>query len=592
MDGIQHKPVGTQLTQAEYEGDNTHIVNYVPFTNLKLYEYDSNTLSLENLAGGTLKNLRVANLSATSLSAPTSGTATRVISAANSTDEEKAHADVVCKGYSTLTAELAGATLISPATIESGSIAATTVTVSGTGGITVTLPAGMTAIATSGTSVVTGSPKALVAGANTVTATGAGVFYISGMGDEQEINAALVSFADAGGLIHLSSGIFYIHSPVNLNYAHMVTIEGVNEFATDLKLVNRVNTHMFTFNRTSTIYATKLKQMHIEGNYGNQSTGNGININWDTANGKINDMVIEDVFIQSFKGIGLKTSTSWGLRCTRFISEYNQSHGISMDWFGSNAQFTQCKFNNNGGSGAVIQRNYCVFVATEFQDNTADGVWITSSADNNIINACQFLHNGVNVRIDDGCTGNIISSNEMLGAISWDVLIGSSATGAQDNSVYGNQLLSTDKIYQYSGSRGKNYIYGNYKYLEPGEVRTYSGTITAGGAGTITSLDNPFGQTVAVLNLQINVTTADADAPNIDADLNAANNSVAGLSLFDDLPGETTGYYLSTVAATGGKQTVPQLWGSGSGNRYLNIAITDNDGTQLVATYTVTVMRN
>jgi hypothetical protein len=92
------------------------------------------------------------------------------------------------------------------------------------------------------------------------------------------------------------------------------------------------------------------------------------------------------------------------------------------------------------------------------------------------------------------------------------------------------------------------------------------------------------------LSLDINLTAADADAPNIDADLNAANNSIAGLSLFSDLPGETIGYYRSTIAP--GTQTVPQTWGSDSGNRYLNIALSDNDGTSVVGTYTVTVMGN
>ena len=54
-----------------------------------------------------------------------------------------------------------------------------TITVTGTGSFTVTLPTGVTGTATTGTATVTGSPLALVAGANTVTATTVGTFTIS-----------------------------------------------------------------------------------------------------------------------------------------------------------------------------------------------------------------------------------------------------------------------------------------------------------------------------------------------------------------------------------------------------------------------------
>jgi parallel beta-helix repeat protein len=65
-------------------------------THLELYEYDANTLSLENLTGGTLKNLRLGNLSATSISAPVGRTAAYTVAASDSSALDQAQADVVC----------------------------------------------------------------------------------------------------------------------------------------------------------------------------------------------------------------------------------------------------------------------------------------------------------------------------------------------------------------------------------------------------------------------------------------------------------------------------------------------------------------
>ena len=136
-----------------------------------------------------------------------------------------------------------------------------------------------------------------------------------------------------------------------------------------------------------------------------------------------------------------------------------------------------------------------------------------------------------------------------------------------------------------------NSIYDNYGYIARGEIRTYSGIIATLTQDAYNSLDNPFGQAVRVLSLDIYVSTnATATSPNIDCGI-GSSATTDYVTLFDDLPGETIGFYNSLIA-TPGTQTVPQLWASGSGNRYLNMSIKDAAATGMVATYTVTVMGN
>ena len=117
-----------------------------------------------------------------------------------------------------------------------------------------------------------------------------------------------------------------------------------------------------------------------------------------------------------------------------------------------------------------------------------------------------------------------------------------------------------------SGARSQNIyvtvpaiIANNNGYIAPGEIRTYSGYIDALTENDINSLDNPFGRAVRVLSLDVNVSTAaTATTPDIDCGIGSSATTDYA-NLFDDLPGETIGFYRSTAGAPG-TQTVPILW--------------------------------
>ena len=134
-----------------------------------------------------------------------------------------------------------------------------------------------------------------------------------------------------------------------------------------------------------------------------------------------------------------------------------------------------------------------------------------------------------------------------------------------------------------------NTISGNSGYLARGEIRTLQGNIATLTENAYNSVDNPFGQNVALLSLDIYVATAaTATSPNIDCGI-GSSATTDYTTLFDDLPGETIGIYNSKIA-TPGTQTQPILWQTGAGNRYLNMSIKDAAATGMVATYVATVM--
>lgn len=80
------------------------------------------------------------------------------------------------------------------------------------------------------------------------------------------------------------------------------------------------------------------------------------------------------------------------------------------------------------------------------------------------------------------------------------------------------------------------------------------GTITGAGASTVlVNFQNPFAQDVAVKEVVVRITTADANAPNIDIGIDTDGSGAPdGTALFTDLTGETTGVYYSYTAAGGG----------------------------------------
>lgn len=134
-----------------------------------------------------------------------------------------------------------------------------------------------------------------------------------------------------------------------------------------------------------------------------------------------------------------------------------------------------------------------------------------------------------------------------------------------------------------------NKIIDNDGLIGRGEIRTHIGSIANLTQDAFNSLDNPFGQNVALLSLDIYVATgATATSPNIDCGI-GSSATTDYTNLFDDLPGETIGLYNSKVA-TPGAQTQPILWQTGAGNRYLNMSIKDAAATGMVATYVATVL--
>jgi hypothetical protein len=181
----------------------------------------------------------------------------------------------------------------------------------------------------------------------------------------------------------------------------------------------------------------------------------------------------------------------------------------------------------------------------------------------------------------EGCTiaDNIISGGSSAGI----------RLSGNNQVVLRNRSLMVSGSFISPGTTTGHIFQNNIGYVGRGEIRTVSGSISGLSQNSFNSVDNPFGSTVQLLSLAIKVSTAaTATSPNIDCGIGSSATADYA-NLFDDLPGETVGNYLSTIA-TPGAQTQPVRWVTGASNRYLNMSIKDADATGMVATYVATVI--
>lgn len=248
-------------------------------------------------------------------------------------------------------------------------------------------------------------------------------------------------------------------------------------------------------------------------------------------------------------------------------------------------------------------------IGNKFIGMTDGAIVLSSDCAGAIIRNNQFIMQTAQPSIELGASNCVVGDNDIMCAIDgYSPLYLNS--GATANLFQNNHIVRTIGNSVYSEVSGGNFVIGNrfivpafptmtivagtkvlrnVGYIGAGEIVTHCGSIATLTQDAFNSVDNPFGQNVALLSLDIYVATAaTATAPNIDCGIGSSATTDYA-TLFDDLPGETIGFYRSTIA-TPGTQTVPILWASGSGNRYLNMSIKGAAATGMVATYVATVM--
>jgi hypothetical protein len=414
------------------------------------------------------------------------------------------------------------------------------------------------------------------------------------------VNAAIAALASyGGGKIHFCATPTQYTVSTPILYTDNIIFEGEGWNSSVLKLADGANCNMFerTGELTTENFFNQWRDLCLHGNDANNTSGSGI-----FSGAYIHDVVVENCFILNFKDYGIYMDRCWNINITKNILEFCGTAAYLANT-GQDLRIVNNKFlyNVQGiynyGSDILIEGNWFYHLNT--QERTYD---INNSYGANIrIIANDFFGEGASnynsiILIKNTSGPLIITSNNFNGRnkAAYAILNECSAW-TLPNVITNNSIINfrvKPYLFDKAGYRSLDLIANNIGWIAPGEIRTHTFNILAADLdqNDITSIDNPFGQDVRLLSLDF----ASSVASSAGAIIAGLNSSVVdSTNLFSDLPCNTAApaFYRSTIAYVG-SQTLPKVWKSGSGNRYLNVSIKYSAATGLVCTLTATVMGN
>lgn len=331
------------------------------------------------------------------------------------------------------------------------------------------------------------------------------------------------------------------------------------------------------------------------------------------------------------KGIDIGNSTkvvidSNELTTLTDVSLYCESSALSTDivitnniFTGTTNSYNTIEFNHTGAgtyARVTISNNQIkyaqygiagYFPITQFSisnnnlENCSRGIVMVAATDGvisaNTLKDCGQAGNAPAIHVG-GCSYIDIVSNVIDGTTGSAKAIadesGSPASHMRAvNNIILNIAASPNKIYWFGTVDCQ--ILNTLGYVSKGEIRTIWGTLAGvTPAGIMLAVDNPFGQAVRVLSVDVEVTTQGAASGSMCVGIgsDATTDYATMFSVLPSDPGTTYPYfYNSTKTATYGVQTDAINWATGSGNRYLNF-YAHVANAAFVAIYTVTVMGN
>ena len=336
-------------------------------------------------------------------------------------------------------------------------------------------------------------------------------YYTTGTNDDVAIQAAInaVGSASNNGMVLLWPATYTLGAGLSIANSN-IELQGMG-FGTKLILANSVSpTANISITGTGTVNV-KLRRLLIDGNQGNQTSGDGILINTPFSTTDTQHL-LEDIEIQNVKQHGIETTgdtRQYYISRTRvksaqgngfllrgsfahlndLVADSNLLNGFSITT--PNAHITNCKavFNANGNInnyGIYLNAINTYLINCEAQDNYYDGFFLDTGAQNGVFTGMIADSNGQTsgkgIRILGANNSFAVPAAFTRGGVGWTQVTGISIEGTAT----GNHIL-TPRVYgnttQYSDtSSGTNYpIQGNgfLPLLATGASHTVDDVITA-----------------------------------------------------------------------------------------------------------------
>jgi hypothetical protein len=297
---------------------------------------------------------------------------------------------------------------------------------------------------------------------------------------------------------------------------------------------------------------------------------------------------------------GVNDSINFGDKATLNFPTGNFSFGFwikrETNWSGYNQIFGKMSGTTGYGIFTVDAALNLYFAARGANDAGSTGFTTFMVPTSSLWSSCWWVisRSGTSFTLTTYRNGNIIGSQtetvdgSLLNAEWFYILRNADKTGITLilKEVGFNRALSAAEI-------SAKYNEEKHLFEQPpivsGEVRSDSGSLTGGAANAILfAWHNPELTDIYIKKVVITLTTADADAANIDCGIaDNATYTNGGTEFFDDLAGETIAVDDSFVAGDGGTQTKWVLCqdSASATDGWVVAKILDADGSSIVGTY-------
>lgn len=255
-----------------------------------------------------------------------------------------------------------------------------------------------------GAVTVYGNEALLVAASDATAQIKQSAAYVcDGTDDHVQIQQAINAVSTNGGTVQLSFGTFNLGSSIIINSSY-INLTGQGS-GTKLVLQNAVNDSIIKITGDGVV-EVKLRQMFLDGNSANNTSGSGIYIStkWVNASGDTQHLV-EDIYVKNIAQHGVHVPGSSDTRVLWFNRVHVKSvggHGFflegpaptdsvfytclaelaALDGFrvgGLNNHFYGCKSFWNTGAGYYVTGYTNYFVSCESQDNFKEGFYIANT---------------------------------------------------------------------------------------------------------------------------------------------------------------------------------------------------------------------
>lgn len=396
-------------------------------------------------------------------------------------------------------------------------------------------------------------------------------YICDGTADEVEINAAIQALPGQGGKVLLSEGIFYLAAPIVID--RRMTLEGQGHSSTSLTMANNADCN--AIQGSGAISDGQFRSFSINGNKANQASGHGVNAtnlhNWQWYDISITSVKQHGIYVTgvitrtwwlthvsigSCDGDGMYLSGFYGMYAYGLYSLSNGSDGITVV-SGGDLLISESGFSENGQYGLNLNSiGNAQLIGVVTGGNTSHGIYLSGTSESVQFTSCRHYDNGGDGLRTAGTLTNIIInggiSQDNLGGASYGYYLGGTAircyiTGAISEGNDNDWTIGAGWI-----------VRGNSGWIAPGEIRSVSGSLTAGNANAICfAWNNPELQDILIKKVVIEVTTAGGVAgSHLDVGIaDDATGTNRGTEFYDDLDLDAVQINDSWVGGDGGTQT-------------------------------------